>query len=202
VIVEPILRLASGKGATLLWRFGDEQAAQIVEFAVSLPLLVVFVVGIFDFSGALSLKQKLTNAARDAARVAAADPANDLGSPPTSGVPVSVSDAFQVVSNYLLSENINDCGLSNQKPFQGTGLKWSSNATNGCPGLGLTLTIDRGCFTAQTIGTTTVDLVNTCVTIQYPYKWRFNSVITLLVPGARYGSVTYISANATAFNEN
>ena len=202
MIVKPILRPASGKGAALWWRCGDEQAAQIVEFAVSLPLLVVFVVGIFDFSGALSLKQKLTNAARDAARVAAADPANDLSGAGNNNLPVSVSDAYQVVYNYLNSENINDCGLSNQKPAQGTGLKWSSNATNGCPGLGLTLTIDRGCFTPQTIGTATVDVVNTCVTIQYPYKWRFNSVITLLVPGARYGSVTYISANATAFNEN
>ena len=60
----------------------DECAAQIVEFAVSLPLLILFVVGIFDFSNAVSLKQKLTNAARETARVAAADSANDLGGPP------------------------------------------------------------------------------------------------------------------------
>jgi len=37
-----------------------------VEFALSLPLLVFFVIGIFDFSSAISLKQKLTNAAREA----------------------------------------------------------------------------------------------------------------------------------------
>src|SRR5712671_8024243 len=104
-------------------RDGDS-AAQIVEFAVSLPLLVVFVVGIFDFTGALSLKQKLTNAAREAARVAAADPANDLG----NAVPVSVSDAFQVVDNYLKSENINDCGLSTDiTPQPPTGLTWQSD---------------------------------------------------------------------------
>jgi Flp pilus assembly protein TadG len=201
VIVEPILHPASGRGATPRWLCGDEQAAQIVEFAVSLPLLVVFVVGIFDFSGALSLKQKLTNAARDAARVAAADPANDLSGAGNNNLPVSVSDAYQVVDNYLISENINDCGLSSQKPALGTGLTWSSNAINGCPGFGLTLTINRGCLTHPT-GAAATDVVNTCVAIQYPYKWRFNSVITLLVPGARYGSVTYISANATAFNEN
>src|SRR6202034_4739330 len=85
----------------------DDRASQIVEFAISLPLLVLFVVGIFDFSGAISLKQKLTNAAREAARVAAADPANDLGN--ASGVPVSVLDAFFVVDNYLISEKLNDC---------------------------------------------------------------------------------------------
>jgi len=191
------------RSAIAWWRVcRDERAAQIVEFAVSLPLLVVFVVGIFDFSGALSLKQKLTNAAREAARVAAADPANDL-SGSASGVPVSVSDAFQVVDNYLLSENINPCGLAAATPVQnGTTLTWTSTAA-GCPPSALTLTINRGCITKQTIATSaTTDLVDTCVTIQYPYKWRFNSVITLLVPNAKYGGVTYISANATAFNEN
>src|ERR1700693_6354974 len=90
----------------------DDCGSQVVELAVSLPLLVLFVVGIFDFSGALSLKQKLTNAAREGARVAAADPFSDLVSPPATGVPVSISDAFQVVDNYLLSEKINDCGLA------------------------------------------------------------------------------------------
>jgi hypothetical protein len=192
--------------ATALWRAGvDERAAQIVEFAVSLPLLVVFVVGIFDFSGALTLKQKLTNAAREGARIAAADPANDLGSPPASGVPASVFDAFQAVDNYLLSEKINDCGLAGAEPMQsGSTLTWISTA-NGCPSIapnGLILTINRGCISPQTIGTTQTDVVDTCVTIQYAYKWRFNSVITLLVPSATYAGVTYITTTATAFNEN
>ncbi len=88
-----------------------ESAAQIVEFAVSLPLLMLFVVGIFDFSNAVALKQKLTNAAREAARVAAADSANDLANPSTA-VPASVGDAFQVVDNYLLADKVNDCGLA------------------------------------------------------------------------------------------
>ena len=65
------------RSARRLWT--DDCASQMVEFAVSLPLLIVFVVGIFDFSGAYTLKQKLANAARDSARSAAADPATDLG---------------------------------------------------------------------------------------------------------------------------
>jgi Flp pilus assembly protein TadG len=43
----------------LVWRTpafrrlgADDRASQIVEFALSLPLLVLFVVGIFDFSEA------------------------------------------------------------------------------------------------------------------------------------------------------
>src|SRR5271170_588018 len=117
--------------------WSDESAAQIVEFAVSLPLLILFVIGIFDFSNALSLKQKLTNAAREAARAAAADSANDLGAPSTA-VPVSVGDAFQVVDNYLVSEQINDCGLATANTMTATGLTWTYTATgNGCPGNGI-----------------------------------------------------------------
>jgi hypothetical protein len=44
--------------------------------------------------------------------------------------------------------------------------------------------------------------VNTCVTILYPYTWRFSGVITVLVPTASYQKVIYIASSATAFNEN
>src|SRR5690242_21600819 len=91
-----------------LWR--KEDAAQIVEFAVALPLLVVFVVGIFDFSTAFTFKQRLTNMARDAAHVAAADPSNDVLVGNT--LPISVADVAQIVDNYLLVNNVNDCSLS------------------------------------------------------------------------------------------
>jgi Flp pilus assembly protein TadG len=179
----------------------DDRASQIVEFAVSLPLLVVLVVGIFDFSGAFTLKQKLTNAAREGARAAAAGPANDLANPsPPTGVPASVNDAFWVVDNYLNSEQINDCGLSGAIATP-TQLTWTYSAnSNGCPGNGVTLTINRGCVT-QSAGGTAVNVVGTCVSIKYPYKWRFNSVITLLVP-ATYQGVTNLSGVAAALNEN
>jgi Flp pilus assembly protein TadG len=181
----------------------EDAASQIVEFAVALPLLVVFVVGIFDFSGAFTLKQKLTNAAREGARAAAAGPASDLTNPSTTPpVPASVTDAFWVVDNYLNSEQINDCGLSTAV---GTGsrLTWTYSAKgNGCPGSGngVTLTINRGCV-AQSVGATTVNVVGTCVNLKYSYQWRFQSVITLLVP-ATYQGVTDLSASAAALNEN
>ena len=178
----------------------DDKAVQILEFALTLPLLVVFVVGIFDFSGALSLKQKLTNAAREGARVAAADPANDLAD--TTGVPASVIDALQVVDKYLVSENIYDCGLSSALPARsGSTLTWVSTATTGCgsaPPNGIKLTINRGVVTKQ--GNT--DVISTQVTIQYAYKWRFSSVISLLVPRSTYASTSYITTSATVFNEN
>jgi Flp pilus assembly protein TadG len=200
----------SGSLQCSVWRmrafrrvWADDHASKIVEFALSLPLLVLFVVGIFDFSGAISLKQKLTNAAREGARVAAADPANDLGN--TSGVPVSVLDAFYVVDNYLISEKLNDCGLGTPDlPTQTGGtLTWVSTAT-GCPGGGpsgtLTLTINRGCVTPQTINGNSVNLVGTCVTILYPYKWQYSSVAGLL--GMTFIGPTGITTSAAAFNEN
>jgi Flp pilus assembly protein TadG len=177
---------------------GEDRGAQIVELALSLPLLMLFVVGIYDFSGALSLKQKLTNAARDGARVAAADVANDLGS---AGVPVSVNNSFLVVDAYLTGEKINDCGLASATPGPPAGLTWTYTAAgSGCPATGITLTINRGCFTAQTLGTVTTDVIDTCVTIQYPYSWRFGGV-SGLVGGSFIGPST-ISTTATAFNEN
>jgi Flp pilus assembly protein TadG len=188
------------RAAPLQRRCADDRASQIVEFALSLPLLVLFVVGIFDFSGAISLKQKLTNAAREAARVAAADPANDLGN--ASGVPVSVLDAFYVADNYLVSEKLNDCGLNTPDlPTQTGGtLTWVSTTTS-CPGGGtLRLTINRGCVKSQTINGNPVHLVGTCVTILYPYKWQYSSVTGLL--GITFIGPTGITTTATAFNEN
>jgi Flp pilus assembly protein TadG len=181
-----------------LW--AENGASQIVEFAVSLPLLAVFVVGIFDFSGAFSLKQKLTNAAREGARAAASGPANDLTNPTTSnGVPASVNDAFWVVDNYLTSEKINDCGLSTAIATTSQ-LTWTYTAKrNGCPGNGVKLTINRGC--PVSVGGSTANAVATCVKVQYSYQWRFNSVITLLVP-ATYQGITDLSSSATALNEN
>jgi Flp pilus assembly protein TadG len=184
-----------------LWH--AEPGAQLVEFAVALPLLVVFVVGIFDFSSAFTLKQKLTNVARDAARAAAADPASDLGNP----VPVSVIDAFQMVHNYLAANEINDCGVTlSGSPAN---LTWTSTASSaGCK---ITVIINRGYYfpvSGATIPTVTCTaqnpngtvLVGTCVSIQYQYPWRFGRAASLL--GASATLPSNITAIAVALNEN
>jgi Flp pilus assembly protein TadG len=190
----------TGLLASLQRSWADECASQIVEFAVSLPLLVFFVVGIFDFSGAISLKQKLSNAAREGARVAAADPANDLD----AAVPASVWDAFWVVDNYLVSEKINDCGLASATPTLTAGtLTWvasKSGSSSGCPGTGITLTINRGWVTTVGNGAKAVHLIQTSVTLTYAYKWQFNNVAGLL--GQRFSGPTSFTTTATAFNEN
>ncbi len=188
------------------WR--DEGAA-LVEFAVALPLLMVFVVGIFDFSGAFTLKQKFTNVARDAARAAAADPANDLQSP--SLPPLSVNDAFQVVDSYLIANNLNDCGITLASGTS-SNLTWtfSVTATSSSP-CGIRLIINRGYYfpiTGATLPVTCASqnpgaqtaVIGTCVSIQYAYPWRFRRVASLLGRTATLPSS--ISAAAVAMNEN
>lgn len=189
----------------------SENATQLAEFAITLPLLVVFVVGIFDFSGAFTLKQKLTNIARDTARAAAADPATDL----TSTLPYSVNDAFYAFDNYLLANNINDCGIKPPAP-SGQTLTWQATVTGstGAP-CGITFTINRGYYFPLAIPATTppplsclpqapagaaTQVVATCVSIQYVYQWRFGQVSSLL--GRRAALPTSISAVAVAMNEN
>jgi len=159
---------------------------------------VLFVIGVFDFSAALSLKHKLTNAAREGARVAAADPATDLG----STMPVSVSDAYQAVDNYLISEKVNDCGLKAAAAPTPSALTWVYKANTGCPGAanpGFELTINRGCISRQSMFGTTVDEVGTCVTIVYPYVWQFTSVAGLF---SSFTGPSSITTSAMSFNEN
>jgi len=191
----------------------DNRGAQLVEFALSLPLLVVFVVGIFDFSGAFTLKQKLTNIARDAARTAAADPASDVYQFSTS-VPVSVSDAYQTIDNYLATNRINDCGTTAGSFSFTAPATWTYSSTgHGCPGNGLTIIINRiyyfpangaaqapnvNCTSTAVNGQTIV--ISTCVSIQYAYQWRFGRVASLL--GSRPGLPDDITAVSVAMNEN
>lgn len=191
--------------AKLIWQ--SDNASQLVEFAVSLPLLVVFVVGIFDFSSAFTLKQKLTNVARDAARAAAADPVTDL----QSTTPVSVKDAFQIVDKYLVANEINDCGITlSNVP---AGLTWTSTGAGpGCTPAGLTIVINRGyyfpatgaalpsatCASQNPAGQTAV--IGTCVSIQYGYPWRFGRAASLL--GRTTTLPLQISAVSVALNEN
>ncbi|HKH99692.1 MAG TPA: TadE/TadG family type IV pilus assembly protein [Candidatus Sulfotelmatobacter sp.] len=204
--------LYPGSWRARLVRLGwlDDRAAQLVEFAVSLPVLVLFVVGIFDFSSAFTLKQKLTNIARDAARVAAADPANDLTQPQTP-LPASVADALQVVDNYLQANKINDCGIGGTPTP--AGLTWTFTANgNGCPAGGITLLINRGYYfpqtgavlptvscTSQPVPNNQITIVATCVSIQYTYQWRFGRVASL------FGTTTLpsaLTAIGVAMNEN
>ena len=180
----------------------DTRATQIAEFAVALPLLLVMVVGIFDFGNAYNLKQKVTNAARDAARFGASESTNDLSNPS----PGSVLAVRDLVSNALISSKVNDCGLGSAAATPAgaaTPWKWSFTVSCGAPG-NLVLRVDRGYVFTSTVtsGGTAIKMISTNVTILYPYKWQFNRVITTLVPTAVYPGTTQIAVTSVVANQD
>lgn len=181
-------------------RLAGTEASQLMEFAVVLPLLVVFVVGIFDFGAAFNLKQKLNNATREGARFASGLPTNDLDQPGACGAPASVCSIRDLMDSYLVGGRLNDCGLNGASVTTPAAMTWAyTTAGGGCPGP-LTLTIEREYSFQETIAGATIHVMSTRVSIKYPYAWHFNRVIQLLVPGASYAGVTLISTDATAPN--
>jgi len=180
---------------SVLARLKGTEASQIVEFAVTLPLLMVFLIGITDFGGAFTLKQKLNNAVREGARFGANEPTSDLD----GTEPVSVDAIANLVGHYLQSARVNDCGISDPtrtvNKSTSAPLTWTYTANTGCAGT-LTLTIERGyAFLAGT----GPKVISTRVSIAYPYRWQFNRVISILVPGVSYPS-GQIPSDATVPN--
>ncbi len=188
------------------WRawLGGCRGAQLVEFALMLPLLAVVVVGIADFGAGYTLKDKLANAARDGARVAVSQP-NDLTnsqSTACNGAPCSVQSAATAVVNYLNNSQppVNTCGLvpSSTAPGAGPGpFTWTYSASSGCPAA-MSLVIERAVPT--TVNGATVFM--TRVTVSYPFGWSFASIIRLLVPSASYANPIIISSSAVMQNLN
>jgi hypothetical protein len=113
-----------------------------------------------------------------------------------------------MVDSYLLAANINDCGLSAAVGTKGGNtLLWTFNANTGCGGKQLQLFIQRdfpgpgtqtnGCY--ATSPPQNVYVLCTQVTINYPYRWHFNNVIGLLIPGGQLNLLN-IQTEATAPN--
>jgi Flp pilus assembly protein TadG len=176
----------------------DTSGSQLLEFAVALPLLVVFVVGIFDFGGAFDLKQKLSNTTREGARFASSLPTTDLDA---IGTPPSITAIRDLVVSHLQSARLNDCGLAGQAPAGSAAtMTWTYTAAGGgCPAP-LILKIERSYAFTTVFGANTFNVINTRVTLQYPYSWHFNKVIQMLVPGASYLGVSQIVTDATVPN--
>jgi len=197
-----VLPHALRKARTLGHLIVPAEGSQIAEFAISLPLLMVLIVGIFDFGSAFTVKLKVSNAALEGARIASTLPITDL----SQAQPASLAAVVGSVDNALFRANINDCGLFPVTTWPTpVGLSWTFTASgNGCPGT-LTLIIDRG-FT-YTAGLTPPFPANynveaTKVTIKYPYKWQFNNVIKLITSSAGYPANSSITSTAVMQNLN
>ena len=181
----------------------SREGSQIAEFAISAPILVVLAVGIFDFSGAFTLKEKVMSAAQQGSELAANQTTRDL----SNASPDSVLAARDSVFNYLANEKV----LA--KANQGTCVPTSSVVSHTAPALvwtytisgcgnfgadALVITIDRGLvFTSGT-----ENVATSHVSISYPYHWEFDKVIGLVAAGASYLPTTQITADAIAQNQS
>ena len=187
----------------------EERGSSLLEFAITLPLLVVLVVGLYDFSGAFNQKQKIEQAAQEGAIIAGAQPMSDIAS--TTSNPDSLQPVVTAVFNSLAASgvlsnaNLGSCKIPSPSPpgwvpAPPTGLTWTytmSGCSGGYPGDNLTITINRGSVSGSGPAA-----IGTVVTVVYPYHWRFNSVIQLLFPGSSaYAATTQITESATVHNQ-
>lgn len=177
-----------------------EAGSALLEFSLSLPLLVVFVVGIYDFSGAFNQKQKMVQAAQEGAIIAAAQPMSDIETAnpnPDSLQPVVAVVFDAMAGNGVLTQaNSGNCKAALATALPTGPLQWTY-AITGCPDT-LNVVIDRGWVPAVAGSPKSI---GTLLTVTYPYHWRFNSVIQLLVPGASYAATTFLHETAKVHNQ-
>src|SRR6266404_9131440 len=124
------------------------EGSALLEFAIVLPLLVVFIVGIYDFSGAFNQKQKIGHAAHEGAIVAGAQPMTDMDPSSTAAPPDSLQPVLEVIFNSLSASNVLPAGsfaaCPVRPPLHSAGtLDWQYTIT-GCSPDPLLIEIDRG----------------------------------------------------------
>lgn len=188
-----------------LAELGKTDGAEILEFAISLPLLLVVAVGVFDFGSAFTVKQKVGNVALQAARVASNQPTTDLSLVGACGTPASICSVRDVVETTLVASKLNDCGLATAVGAASGPLSWTFTSNTGCAGP-LTLRIERGYIYTAALPSPPFDanytIEGTRVTLNYPYRWQFNRVAPLVAPGANYPATTQINSVAIMQNLN
>ena len=171
-----------------LWR--EQAGTQLLEFALLLPLLAVLAVGTIDFASGYVLKQKLTNAAREGARIATEQSPADLTQP----IPNTIQATRNAVVNYLDNADLDVSGIGATPTKTGV-REWTYY--NGGDAL---IVIDRAVTYPVTSGGVTILTVATRVTVRYPFSWSFAQIIQLLVPSASYNSSFLISTDVVMKN--
>jgi len=166
------------------------EGAQLLEFALVLPMLLVIVFGAADFGKAWALKDKLSNAARDGARIAASQSRADL----TQTNPPSVQALRDVIANYQTSANVTTCVIGTTATSAGP-FAWQYTSTStGCGAF--LLKIERN-YTFVS-GTTTIQA--TRVTLTYPLTWNIGRLMKLMIPSSTLGNSVNITTTAVMQN--
>lgn len=146
----------------------SSEGAQLLEFGLALPILLLLVLGVWDFGASFTLKAKLTNAAREGARITVSTPLTnfDCG----SSTPCPIVAAAQSVVNYLTNANVDASCITPDSPTTTatTGEEWTWTCANGT-----TLDINR----SSAISENGIYLPATVVTLTYPLKWRLSTML-------------------------
>jgi Flp pilus assembly protein TadG len=163
-------RAALGLGA----RIASTEGAQLLEFALAMPLLLVLVVGIIDFGGGYNLKQVLNNAAREGARYAVSQSGLylDLTNATTPNEATAIGN---VVANYLTNSGVTKCTIGAPSITTTSTSAATYTYTSGSTGCStFKLTVDRDDRVLNGAGGT---IISTHVTLTYPYTWNLGRII-------------------------
>jgi Flp pilus assembly protein TadG len=153
-----------------------QSGAELVEFALVLPLILILLVGIFDFGSLFALRQKMTNAAREAARIVISEPLSDASC--SSTTPCSIVAAANAVVQYMTNSGATITCIQPGSPTANAGLEWTYSCANGT-----SLMINRGYSFA---GPDDSVIPATQVTLVYPIAWRLMNFL----PGfSRYTTI-------------
>ncbi|MFY9585683.1 MAG: TadE/TadG family type IV pilus assembly protein [Candidatus Acidiferrales bacterium] len=173
------------------------EGAELLEFALVLPMLAAMVVGISDFGAAWALKDKLTNAARDGARTAVSQPSctisdsnNNLCGATPPNPPAWVSAVRDVVANYLTNAQVTTCTIGNAATSTGPFAWQYTSSTSGCGAF--LLKIERG-YTYTSGSSPTVTVGAARVTLSYPFSWSIGRVLKLMTPSSNLGNTITIN---------
>jgi Flp pilus assembly protein TadG len=170
----------------------NTEAAELLEFALALPLILVMVIGLLDFAHAYNLKQKLANAAREGARLAANEGTYDI----TDSAPSSVTSVKDDVTTYLSDAGVNTSFMATSMTYNASAGVCTATYYKAVGGVNYGLMIERCIHVDDSSG---VEIPAVRVTLSYPYNWTygFNHIIKLLIPSANFAGTINIQTDAT-----
>lgn len=155
-------------------RTRSQKGAELVEFALAVPVLIMLVLGVMDFGAAFTLREMLTNAARSGARIMVSSPLTNQDC--TSSTPCSVVAAATAVVNYMANAGIDFSCVDPATPTSTGTLQWSYDCSNGT-----SLVINRG-YTYTDSGGGLIQA--TQVYLAYPIRLK----VAQLLPGIAWRS--------------
>lgn len=164
------------------------EGSQILEFAMALPLLLVFLVGIVQFAEAFNLKQKEANAAFEGARVMVS---NILADSSCSTSYCSVQAAASAIANYMTNAGVDSSCINPASPSTSTSSSWTYTCKSG-----ISFTINNQ-YSYTSNGNPET---GTQVTVTYPFKWFFADILKLLVPGSKLSIPNTLTETAVMQN--